>query len=80
VADISPLAARERLGAFGAYYLPDDGAAAFGDSVTVVNVLGHVLRRYFGAELPPAPDDRYLSIESAPFRFRSMTPEALAGR
>jgi Sulfatase len=80
VGDISPFAAWERLGAFGAYYLPDDGAAAFGDSVTVVNVLGHVLRRYFGAELPPEPDERYLSVERAPFRFRRMTPEALAGR
>ena len=45
----------ERFGAFGAYYLPDGGAAAFGDTVTVVNVLGNVLRRYFGAELPASP-------------------------
>jgi hypothetical protein len=60
----------ERFGAFGAYYLPDSGAAAFGDSVTVVNVMGNVLRHYFGAELPREPDERYLSVEHAPFRFK----------
>jgi hypothetical protein len=60
----------ERFGAFGAYYLPGGGAAAFGDSVTVVNVMGNVLRRYFGAELPQEPDARYLSVERDPFRFR----------
>jgi hypothetical protein len=78
VGEVAPLAARERLGAFGAYYLPDGGAAAFGDSVTVVNVLGHVLRRYFGARLPRQPDVQYLSIEDAPFQFRRMDPAWLA--
>ena len=68
----------ERFGAFGAYYLPDGGAAAFGDTVTVVNVLGNVLRRYFGARLPREPDERYLSVEPDPFRFRRVTPEWVA--
>src|SRR6185312_12517245 len=68
-AQVDPAAARERFGAFGAYYLPDSGAAAFGDTVTVVNVLGNVLRHYFGAELPPEADDRYLSLERTPFEF-----------
>ena len=54
VGDVTPLAARERLGAFGAYYLPGGGARSFGDSVTVVNVLGNVLRAYFGASLRTA--------------------------
>ena len=63
-------AARERLGAFGAYYLPGQGAAAFGDSVTIVNVLGDVLRQYLGADLPREPDDMYLSLGRAPFAFR----------
>lgn len=65
-------AARERLGAFGAYYLPDSGAAAFGDSVTVVNVLGNVLRHYFDAELPREPDYRYLSLIKSPYDFFSV--------
>jgi hypothetical protein len=68
-AQVDPAAARERFGAFGAYYLPDSGAAAFGDTVTVVNVLGNVLRHYFGAELPPERDDRYVSLERTPFAF-----------
>ena len=63
-------AARERFGAFGAYYLPNGGEAAFGDSVTVVNVMGHVLRRYFSADLPYEPDEHYLSLERSPFDFR----------
>ncbi len=56
-----PAAARERVGAFGAYYLPDSGAKAFGDTVTVVNVLGNVLRHYFKADLPRAGDEQYIS-------------------
>ncbi len=61
-AQVDPAAAWERFGAFGAYYLPDSGAAAFGDTVTVVNVLGNVLRYYFGAKLPQERDDRYVSL------------------
>jgi hypothetical protein len=73
VDQLTPLAAWERLGAFGAYYLPDSGAAALGDSVTVVNVLGDVLRHYLGAELPRVSDDRFLSVEDAPFDFRPVS-------
>jgi hypothetical protein len=80
LADISPLEARERFGAFGAYYLPDGGARAFGDSVTVVNVLGNVLRHYFGAALPKEPDAQYMSVEDAPFNFRRVDPAWLAGQ
>jgi hypothetical protein len=78
-ARISPAAARERLGAFGAYYLPDGGAAAFGDTVTVVNVLGHVLRYYFQADLSPEPDDQYVVVRAAPFEFLRVDPAWLAG-
>jgi hypothetical protein len=78
VDDLTPLAAWERLGAFGAYYLPGGGAQAFGDSVTVVNVMGNVLRYYFGAALPREPDERYLSVEDAPFAFRRAPAEWLA--
>jgi hypothetical protein len=67
---ISLAAAQERLGAFGAYYLPDHGAEAFGDSVTVVNVMGHVLRFYLGAALPQQPDDMYLSVDRTPYAFK----------
>ena len=63
-------AALERLGAFGAYYLPDHGTEALGDSVTVVNVLGSVLRYYFGAALPREPDDMYLSVTRAPYTLK----------
>jgi hypothetical protein len=65
--------ARERFGAFGAYYLPGGGDREFGDSVTLVNVMGNVLRYYFGADLPKEPDDMYLSLEESPFRFYRVT-------
>ena len=76
--DISATAAWERFGAFGAYYLPDGGAAAFGDSVSVVNVLGNVLRYYFHADLPREPDDRYLAVEAHPYRFIRVDPAWVA--
>ena len=67
---ISLTGAKERLGAFGAYYLPDRGSEAFGDTVTIVNVLGNVLRSYLGADLPREPDDMYLSVHKAPLAFK----------
>jgi len=78
-AKVPPAAARERVGTFGAYYLPDGGAAAFGDTVTVVNVLGNVLRHYFGARLPPAGDEQYISPAEFPYEFRRVDARWLAG-
>ena len=52
---------RERFGAFGAFYLPAGGDGRFTGSVTLVNVMRDVLRYYFGADLPPRPDDLYIS-------------------
>jgi hypothetical protein len=77
--EVPPAAARERFGAFGAYYLPDGGAAAFGDTVTVVNVLGNVLRHYFGAHLPRAGDQQYISPAAFPYAFRRVDARWLAG-
>ena len=76
--DVPPAAARERFGAFGAYYLPDGGAEAFGDTVTIVNVLGNVLRHYFGARLPRAGDEQYISTEGFPYDFRRVDARWLA--
>jgi hypothetical protein len=73
-ADVPAAAARERFGTFGAYYLPAGGAQAFGDTVTVVNVLGNVLRYYFGARLPREADAQYLSLEDTPYDFRRVDP------
>ena len=79
VEKITLAAARERLGAFGAYYLPNHGSEAFGDSMTVVNVMGDVLRFYFGAALPREPDDMYLSVDRAPYAFKRVDFAWLAG-
>ena len=71
-------AAKERVGTLGAYYLPDHGSEVFGDSVTMVNVMGNVLRFYLGAALPREPDDMYLSMDAAPYAFRRVDFEWLA--
>jgi hypothetical protein len=76
---VPPAAARERFGTFGAYFLPDGGSEAFGDTVTVVNVLGDVLRHYFRAGLPRAKDDYYLSSAEHPYAFRRVDARWLAG-
>ena len=72
-------AAKERLGAFRAYYLPDHGREVFGDSMTVVNVMGNVLRFYLGAALLREPDDLYLSVDPAPYAFKRVDFAWLAG-
>ena len=65
---VSPAFVRERFGALGAFHLPAGGDSALSGSVTLVNVMGHVLRYYFGADLPPSSDDRYVS-GTQPYRF-----------
>ncbi len=77
--DIPAAAARERFAAFGAYYLPGAGRGVMGDSVSVVNVLGDVLRAYFAADLPRQSDAMYLSTYPAPYVFRRASPAWLAG-
>jgi hypothetical protein len=74
---VSPDQARERFGAFGAYYLPAGGARLFADTVTIVNVVQKVLKHYFDAEIPPAPDDLYMSLERSPYDFVQMNPVTL---
>jgi hypothetical protein len=76
---ISPAAARERFGAFGAYYLPAGGASVFGDTVTVVNVLGNVLRYYLGADLRREPNDLYMSVGRALYALRRIDAAWLSG-
>ena len=56
---VTPPQVRERFSPFGAYYLPDGGAAALGDTVSMVNVLRAVFRHYHGADLPPVPNAMY---------------------
>lgn len=58
---------RERFRAFGAYYLPDGGAAMIPDSISIVNVLRYVFSYYFDADLPPLPNTMYFSYWSHPY-------------
>jgi sulfatase-like protein len=66
---VAPAQARERFGAFGAYYLPDGGGQAFADSVTLVNVFQKILSYYFGADIPPSQDRLFFSMDETPFNF-----------
>jgi hypothetical protein len=65
---------RERFGAFGAFYLPAGGHRAFHEPVTLVNVLGNVLRYYFSADLPLSSDEMYVS-GAEPYRFYRVDPK-----
>ena len=69
---------RERFGAFGAFYLPAGGGSAFTEPVTLVNVLGDVLRYYFSADLPRSPDEMYVS-GVRPYRFYQVDPRRYVG-
>jgi hypothetical protein len=76
-AAVSPAQARERFGAFGAYYLPHGGSRLVSDSVTIVNVLQKVLAYYLGADVTASPDDMYMSIERRPYAFARVDPGML---
>ena len=68
-----PAFIRERFGAFGAFHLPAGGDSLFREPVTVVNVLGHVLRYYFNADLPESANDMYVSGQEL-FHFYPVEP------
>jgi hypothetical protein len=70
---VPPAFIRERFGAFGAFHLPAGGDSLFREPVTVVNVLGHVLRYYFNADLPESANDMYVSGQEL-FRFYPVEP------
>lgn len=74
---VSPAFIRERFGAFGAFYLPAGGDRLFREPVTLVNVMGNVLRYYFAAELPASPDEMYVSGEDL-YHFYRVEPSLLA--
>jgi hypothetical protein len=58
---LPPAFMRERFGAFGAFHAPAGGDSLFAGSASLVNVMGNVLRFYFGADLQPQADDMYVS-------------------
>jgi hypothetical protein len=73
---VSTAFVRERFGAFGAFYLPAGGEHAFQEPVTLVNVLGNVVRYYFGAAVPRSGDDMYVSGQAL-YRFYRVDPRLL---
>ena len=74
---VSPAFIRERFGAFGAFYLPAGGDRLFREPVTLVNVMGNVLRYYFAADLSPSPDEMYVSGDDL-YHFYRVDPRLLA--
>ena len=47
--------------------------------MTIVNVMGNVLRFYLGAALLREPDDMYLSVDPAPYALKRVDFAWLAG-
>ena len=76
---VSPAQARERFGAFGAFYLPEGRGRFLPESVTLVNVIPTVLNHYLGAQLRLAPDSLYMSLEQTPYLFAPVDPASLDG-
>jgi hypothetical protein len=75
--DVSSTQARERFGAFGAYYFPGTGAIAPGDSLSLVNLIPRVINRYFGAGVATSPDSFFVSLLARPLDFHAVDPERL---
>jgi hypothetical protein len=74
---VTPAQARERFGAFGAYFLPGYDGQPLGDSLTLVNLFPKVLNLYFGAGLPLESDDLYMSLGRTPFNLVRIDPDSL---
>ena len=77
-ASVSPAQARERFGAFGAFYLPGAGALHLADTLTLVNLLPRVLNHYLGASIALAPDNLYMSLERTPYSFAEVDHASLS--
>ena len=78
--DVSPAQARERFGAFGAFYLPPGGSPVLADSVTLVSILPRVLNHYFDAGIGVPPDSLYMSLERTPYLLVPVDPASLSPR
>lgn len=72
VDSITPAQVRERFSPLGAYYLPDGGAAAMPDTLSIVNVLRTVFSYYYGADLPRLPNAMYYLHPDRPYRIRQV--------
>lgn len=66
---VTAAAVRERLGAFGAYFLPAGGGKVLGDSITAVNLMRFVLSYYSGADLPALSDSLFYSPDHEEMQF-----------
>jgi hypothetical protein len=72
--------ARERFGAFGAYYLPGGGAERFLDTVSVVNVFRNLLAHYFAADLSPERNYTYFIALDQTYHFIRADTALIAGQ
>ncbi len=75
---VTPAQARERFGAFGAFYLPGAGDRILPDSMTLVNLIPRVLNHYFEAGIELVPDSLYMSLEKTPYLLVPVDPVSLS--
>lgn len=75
---VTPAQARERFGAFGAFYLPGGAERLFPDTLTLISVIPRVLNHYFGAGVQLPPESLYMSLERTPYRFAPVDPASLS--
>jgi hypothetical protein len=66
----------ERASVFAAYAMPGSDRTELSDSITPINAMRFLLRRQFGAALPPLEDLTYWSSSAAPYRYVPFVPAA----
>jgi len=64
---------KERFANLCALRLPHGGQARLWPEMSAVNIFRVILSHYFGADLPPLPDDCYYSPWLHPYRFTKVT-------
>jgi hypothetical protein len=67
--------ARERLGIFAAYYLPNSDNQPFYDAMTPVNTFRLIFNRYFGTHYATLKDKSYFSTWNHPYQFAQAIPD-----
>jgi hypothetical protein len=77
--DVTASQVAERIAVFAAYYLPGSHVDTVSETITPINVMRLVLRRYFGARLPEVEDASYWSGWERPYQFTKVWSATTGG-
>jgi hypothetical protein len=72
--ELSPAELREKMAIFHALYLPDGVANSLPPAMSPVNTFRFIFRHWFGADLPPLPDENFIYLDDRHvFTFQRVT-------